>query len=213
LLLSGTLTDCECYPDREKTNNFFYGNETRFHLWSGVDAIFTDLEVPRHDEIKTINKFIKKYGYLKLQVCNFSPKYSQFNCGICDKCSYTITSLFLEGLNPRKLGFPLVKNFSDSIRKLVSRGNIEKAYWKNIQENILKEKIDHPNEIRNLIDWLKAYNFDSRKETNIGLQIMKYHLFILYALLPKSIREHINSIGRNLLWTCRKNLIHLLSTS
>ncbi len=119
----------------------------------------------------------------------------------------------MEGLNPIKLGFPIVKNFPDSVMNLVSKGNVERAFWKNVQENISSEKTYNSNEIRKLIDWLKTHNFDSEKETNIGFQIMKYPLFLLYSLLPKPMREHTSSIGRNFLWACRKNLIHLLSTS
>jgi isocitrate dehydrogenase kinase/phosphatase len=120
----------------------------------------------------------------------------------------------LEGLNPEKLGFFIEKNYYDFIKKLISKRNIEKAYWKNIQENIPKTRIPYYNsEIQKLVEWLKTQNFDNSKESNYGLQVTKYYLFILYALLPQPIRARIHSIGRTVLWSHRKNLIHLLSTS
>jgi hypothetical protein len=212
LLFSGTITDCEGFPDREITDNFFFENKNRFRLWSDVDTIFTNLELSRQQEVKTIKNFIESNGYIKLQVCNFSPKYNQFNCGICDKCSYTITSLILEGLNPKKLGFPLEKNFSDSVKKHIFKGNIKGPYWKNIQNNIYEEKSKYNDESGKLFEWLRTQNFNSKKMST-QLQVMKYYLYILYAMLPKPIRKNINSIGSNILWNRRNNIIHLLSTS
>jgi hypothetical protein len=197
---------------RETANTYlFSGNEGRIRLWSDVDVIWTNLEVSRQQEVKTIQKFIKSKGYVKLQVCNFSPKYNQFNCGICDKCLYTMTSLILEGLDPERNGFPVQKNFSNSVNKHVFKGNIESTFWKNIQNNIPKEGLDHSSEQSKLFEWLKTQNFSSR-ETAVQYQVMKYYLFKLYAVLPKPIRVDINWLGRNIIWYFRKNLIHLLSS-
>ncbi len=212
ILYANSMIDFYNSDYRNMVNSIYLPNGgNNLSVWSDVDVIYKNSDISRQKEINAIKKKIKDHGNVKLQVCNFSPKYDQINCGICDKCIYTMTGLLLEDLDPSKLGFPIEKNFSDYVMKHVSKGKIDLAYWRNIQKNIPRKKKMHNSESVKLFNWLKKQKLKNREKKK-GIHIAKYLLFIFYAVLPSQVRNPISNLGRRILWTLRKNLIHLVTS-
>lgn len=96
--------------------------------WTGTKAIHDGYECSRQDKIVNLADYIKENNSdIQLRVCWDSIRGD--NCGKCEKCCRTMTSLIAEGVDPKNHGFAEID--TNYIKRFFTNG-----YW-NINGNIL----------------------------------------------------------------------------
>lgn len=168
--------------------------------WADVRIIPGGYKFERHNKVRFLLKpYITKYHYYpKLQLCNYAPVVSdQFNCGSCEKCSRNILSLLVEGIDPRRCGFPIIKGLYKHIKEELAP-EINYRSWKNIIERIENIKYYCSN-TEDFIDWLKDYDFSENERNQLRKKIFESILLHIYSYLPRITQYKL----LNILYKCK----------
>ncbi len=162
--------------------------------WSDLEILPEGKYYHRYEKIK---EFYKKYVdeknfYPILKVCNYSPIVSdRFNCCSCEKCAFTITSLLLAGVDPRKSGFPINYGFFKYVKDTIFPNAHSQTTWINIQENIEKNYAESIDYSRSFLETLKNQKFaplrDDIRPSEFGLNT-KWTIFSIFYRLPKAVQ-------------------------
>jgi len=170
------------------------------HLFLNTPAYFGDIstvydlhEMNRHEKIKYLSKSDEIYRS-RLRVC-FS-QFTDFNCGICEKCLRTMASLVLENIDPAECNFKvndrtfkLVKNLIKN-NLLISDDNTCRM-WEEIRESIpvdLNEKMYGSKEF---FQWLKSYDLSKcDRRVNTGYRNLLRYFYIMEYIWISRIFYH-----------------------
>jgi hypothetical protein len=136
VLMSSTFTEYE-YQNIEGSNSLIIN----YIRWADVEVAQVDSESDRQEKIRELLKLhIENTGYYPtLRSCCY--QWEVLNCCHCEKCLRTITGLILEGINPKKVGFPVEDNILAFVKQELQaqkfpRKPIEALFWKDIQKHI-----------------------------------------------------------------------------
>ncbi|MFP3951792.1 MAG: hypothetical protein ACLFVP_06630 [Candidatus Bathyarchaeia archaeon] len=163
--------------------------------WGDVRVIPGGYEFERQDKVKLLLKpYITKYGYHpRLQLCNYAPVVSdQLNCGSCEKCSRNILSLLVEGIDPRRCGFPIIRGFYKHIKEEIAPEITYKS-WKHIVEEIEEIKYYTLNS-EEFISWLKDYEFARNEGNHLREKSFEWLLLHIYSHLPRTTQNKILNV-------------------
>jgi len=136
------------------TNNISYAGITAREICS---------DSGRQEKIREILKpYINTTGrYPELRVCCY--QWETLNCCRCEKCCRTIVGLILEGIDPKRAGFPIDDRTLMYIKRKLTKGEftrtpLEVYFWKEIQGQIPPTLSHDLLNAREFFAWLK--NFD-----------------------------------------------------
>jgi hypothetical protein len=163
-------------------------------FWSGTQVIPDIDDSKRFDKIKKVcNTYTKNDPpLLKFQICNYSPVYSNLlNCGSCDKCLSSIVSLIVLGLDPRRHGFPIIKNIYKQLRKQAVPKTNTPHEWIAIQDEVKKNNYSLPQPSRDFFQWFKEFQFKEDIEKTLYGQRIKCMIMTITTSLPRSIQNII----------------------
>jgi hypothetical protein len=159
--------------------------------WSGTKVVHDSYELSRHEKIKSILKNNPKY-HRYLRVC-VNSQYQKHNCGNCEKCLRTITSLLLEDQDPKEYNFNIEGDIIERIKNRLARiYGLERSqnlfFWRDIQKYIpqhIKE-----NKIYNSKEFFKSfkkinlsdpkYSTDNQKKSLLFGLVKQYYFLARY---------------------------------
>lgn len=142
----------------------------------GLQFFHDGYEFTRHGKVKGTIQLYKENNVQKpfLRVCYSNTKNAGENCCLCEKCSRTMTALWVESEDPLNFGFKT--NSADFVRN--AQNNFENYkfhlkdnsvfHWKDIQKD-LKEKAFYvkyqlPAHVIEYLEWLRGFDFVLHKE-------------------------------------------------
>jgi hypothetical protein len=160
--------------------------------WGNVEVIPAGFGKTRNEKIKqTLKPFIEETDYFpKIQLCNYAPVVSeQLNCGSCYKCTRNILMLLLEEIDPRKCGFPIIKDFYDNLRNNVLRKITSEKKWLGIQRDLNSK--NHPTLPQEFTDWYKEIDFQKIKTESTFVLGAKCMFLRVYSKLPHELQKRI----------------------
>lgn len=135
--------------------------------WANTEVIHDSFDINRQDKTKIIAKFIREINNnLKIRVC-WENDHNGGNCNQCEKCCRTITALIVEGIDPNSHGFTVPINLFKYIKHNIVNGKwifgeSDKMYdWQDIQKHIPNNLKNADVQYRDLLGWLKKYNFEN----------------------------------------------------
>ncbi len=161
--------------------------------WGGTRAVPDIDESKRFEKIKFISEKHSKNVSYKFQTCHISPvTTSMLNCGSCFKCLSVIVSLMVLGKDPRKQGYPIIKNLDKHMNKNVLTRSDSPEDWIRIQEGIEETQEKNHSEYKDLLKWYKNYRFNtSRKPKPDYGQRVKCGTMKLTTRLPMRLQEEL----------------------
>jgi hypothetical protein len=174
--------------------------------WAGINVIPSGYEYNRQEKKHYILKnFIKNNYHPKLQVCLYSPSIdSNLNCGYCEKCSRSIIGLMVEGIDPRKCGFPVYDDFFEHARTRVIPTSTPRN-WTMIQECMAKNKYTNLNpRISDFFKWFQNYDFSEQIEESYIESLLSSLLSHILGRSPgkiqKIVMKYLNKIRKKRHW-------------
>jgi hypothetical protein len=160
--------------------------------WGDVKVSPGGFGYDRREKVKKVLKpfIIENQLYPPLQLCNYAPVVSeQFNCGTCEKCVRNIIELTLAGIDPRKCGFPIIKDFHINIKKNVVKEIIAPRYWVNFQKEAHKVKAFAKNE--KFLKWMIQQDFTKTKALSLFELSRRWASLSLYSNFPTEVQMEI----------------------
>jgi len=160
--------------------------------WGDIKVIHDGYELSRLEKIKCYLKNYPKY-HRYLRACSNS-RYLEYNCGNCEKCLRTITSLILEDQDPKEYNFKIGNDVIEKIENILVHISTRMYfhnffYWKDVKKHI-PEHIDDDKlyNSKRLFESLRKIDFpdptryeEEKKLDNFIVRIMKkYYYFISY---------------------------------
>jgi hypothetical protein len=163
-------------------------------FWNGTQ-VFPDIDNnKRFDKIKKVYESYSRHdpSLPKFQVCNYSPANSNLlNCGSCDKCLSTIVSLMVLGLDPRRNGFPIIKNIYKRLQKHVVPKTNAPHQWGRIQDEAKKTNYKLLYSSKDFFQWFKEFQFKTGTNKKLYGQRVKCRIMKVTTRLPKHIQDII----------------------
>lgn len=162
--------------------------------WGGTRVVPDVDDSKRFEKIKAICKInSNEYSVLQLQTCIISPvATTQLNCGSCKKCLGPIVSLMVLGHDPRRHGYPIIKNLTKHLDKNILPHSDVPEEWMKMQEGIEANNEKILSEFKPFLKWFKEYRFKpSRKLKPDYGQRVKCGVMKLTTRLPRNIQEEI----------------------
>jgi len=157
-------------------------------VWSRL-KVKHDGYIPRIEKITGAMKEYLKNDGLTLRVCfEGMLKDDKLNCGACEKCSRTILSLVLAGIDPNKCGFKVDESTFQSIRHMIERKITPaqaETYWMPMQKKIPQMRNYDLCGSKEFFKWFEGLDFKS-----IRKDVWRYR--DLYILLPYTISRVLN---------------------
>ena len=132
-------------------------------------------ELTRHGKIRELIRIskINRISLPNLRVCYSNKKNAAENCCICEKCSRTMTGLWVEAENPLNFGFPTpADEYIMNVKEKFSRyeyvfNENTLFHWQDIQKHIRSRQdyvnADIPIGVVDLLEWIRKFDFSSYK--------------------------------------------------
>ncbi len=158
--------------------------------WGNVEVIPDGYRKTRNEKIKqTLKPFIEETNYFpKIQLCNYAPVVSeQLNCGSCYKCTRNILMLLLEEIDPRKCGFPIIRDFYGNLRNNVLRKITSEKKWLGIQRDLNSRS--HTALPQDFAAWFKELGLQNIKSESTFILGAKCMFQRIYSKLPHEVQK------------------------
>jgi len=131
--------------------------------WTGTRVRLDGESCTRQDKVRLIAEdWRSRQTSMMLRVCWSNPQYG--NCGVCEKCSRTMTALLAEGIDPRRAGFPMHEDTLQQIRLRLpgwlAADPLRVAFWFEVQQRSLENEAHLPEESRSFFAWLQSKNLN-----------------------------------------------------
>ena len=158
--------------------------------WADVRCVHDGYELSRQEKIRYIIKHPKYLPYLR--VCY--PQHSNYNCGRCEKCLQAITSLTLEGIDPKNCNFnidvdeKMFQYIKDCLVKgKLYMGDSEIFMWRDIQKHIPEQYNNDMPGSKEFFMWFKGFDLSKYQMNKLR------HLLwtISYIIAEKEVMETI----------------------
>lgn len=130
----------------------------------------------RHGKVKGTIKLFKENDVQTpfLRVCYSNKKNAGENCCLCEKCSRTMTALWVESEDPQSFGFQIdsadfARNTQNSFENYKFQSNNNTVFmWQDIQRD-LKDRFFYessklPSHIIAYLEWLRIFDFVLHRE-------------------------------------------------
>jgi hypothetical protein len=146
--------------------------------YGGLQVIHDGYELTRHKKVRELAGVVNDQKLVTpiLRVCFSNPENSSANCCTCEKCTRTITALYIEGENPSNYGFDIDENdfIENTLRSFKSTRFLFAEntlfHWKDLSDYIKeKEFYLSRNFSFNIIEylgWVKEFDFNHYKEVS-----------------------------------------------
>lgn len=177
--------------------NHHYGSEPVIDnniRWSDLRVSHDGYDITRMRKVSEISDYVKETDvYPPLRVCNQAPIYEKdLNCGKCEKCLRTMTSLLSFGLDPEKFHLTLNKDYIELSKKGLDSKSFFKLrdkiwFWKDIQQN-LPQELNKSDEIQSYLEWLQRINIPDKPHSNSHKMYLKNLILLIVSYLPRNIR-------------------------
>jgi hypothetical protein len=168
--------------------------------WADVRVVYDGVEYSRQEKIGIVLKgYIKAEGlYPQIKVCY--EQYDALNCGKCPKCNRSILGLAIEGIDPRKCGFPVEeKTFVRLKRDLVEHGvtPYNKAFWLDRQRRVPKDIELDVYDSKAFLEWFRSYDIPGNTRLDKLSWVRQLVLSKAYASLPRALRGAVLASHRD----------------
>jgi hypothetical protein len=144
--------------------------------YAGLQFFHDGFEYTRHGKLKSILNLCAEKGIKVpcLRVCYSNKLNAGENCCVCEKCSRTMTGLWVEKQNPYPLGFEI--SVSDYVKNVMTKFKYKNYFfdentlhhWQDIKNGLREPsdylEVDLPIEIINYLEWLRNFDFIEYKE-------------------------------------------------
>jgi hypothetical protein len=162
-------------------------------FWGGTRAVPDIDNYTKFEKMKTIcETFTEDPSPLTFQTCNYSPATSNLlNCGSCSKCVNPILSLMALGYDPRRHGFPIIKNLHNQIKKRLLPRSLSPHEWIRIQQGADENSEQIHDEFKDLLLKFRRLKFIKRARKPDYGQRVKCGTMKVTTKLPKKVREII----------------------
>lgn len=144
---------CASYPTIDESLEF-----------ANCKIIHEGFDKTRQQKIENICNYTKKSNKsIKLRVC-YMERGTKLNCCHCEKCYRTMLAILSEKQDPRNYGFEIEKDTLKNIKKEMQEKdfitNINRKYYKDIQESFIKDKKYWKKQKD--IKWILKYKLNNR---------------------------------------------------
>lgn len=140
----------------------------QFWRWGSTRCAEVDHEYTTTEKIRLFLKpYVDAGSPITLRSCGHRKTLQEqglanFNCGLCDKCQRTIGMLAVNGIDPRKVGFPVNDQIWARTRSDIETRKWNPVYlryhWEEVQ-GLIEEPIPDYGGSRAFMQWLKGYRF------------------------------------------------------
>lgn len=159
--------------------------------WADVRVVHDGFELTRYEKTRYI---VEHPEYLSnLRVCYSS--HSDYNCGRCEKCLRTITTLVLEEVDPNNCNFDIDGKIFRYIKDCFVKGRLDLGenlipHWIDIQEHIPEQFNDVMPGSKEFFTWFKEFDLSKYKMNKLR------HLFwmISYIVAEKEVMKTIKKV-------------------
>lgn len=161
--------------------------------WSDSKLLHAGKSYTRQDKIKRFIKEYKEHNIITpLRVCYASR--GGKNCAQCRKCSLTMLSLLVAGVDYEKFGFSLEKSIF--VRKMrhhffkikYEMSKVSMHLWMDIFEDIKPNKFyqdaGFSDDVISLMDWLRSFDIEAHSKKTVSYATRKRRIIGLIRKTP-----------------------------
>ena len=157
--------------------------------WADIKVIYDGSDLSKQEKIRVFKQNPSYHKYL--QVCiRPNLRSDLMNCGFCEKCMRTITSLILEGIDPNTCNFETKDNVLNEVKDLFIPGKFydHHYFWQDIQahipDSINEDDISKKYGAYQFFTWLRDFDVENIPE---GIQFVNNLKLLYYCLKYHSI--------------------------